>query len=308
MTRKALRSSMDADRLAEGFLIAEHIWDPNDKEGCSDEPMHPELMRYLVCNAFERGDFTLRFWRENFYHWTNGRYRPVSTSESCHGLDEMAETMLKSYTAGDRIKFQRKFREPVDAVPTAKIMISTNQLPQFADKSYGIWRRLLFVPFEKTIDESRQNPNLIEALGAELPGVFNWALAGLKSLEKAGRFTMPQRCRDAVADYRRDVNPARAFLLDNYVASLDYDGLPTQEVYESYVRWCGRNGYRPMNAANFGKEVKRTLNGVKQERIRDRGRRIRMYQGMAVKEGSEVATEPYETVQAVPGGHRNVSY
>ncbi|MHC4748534.1 MAG: phage/plasmid primase, P4 family [Planctomycetota bacterium] len=53
-----------------------------------------------------------------------------STSESSHGLDELAETMLKSFTSGDRMTFDRKFREPVHEVPTAKIMISTNQLPQ----------------------------------------------------------------------------------------------------------------------------------------------------------------------------------
>jgi phage/plasmid-associated DNA primase len=109
---------------------------------------------------------------------------------------------------------------------------------------------------------------------------------------------MPQKCKDAIDEYRRDVNPARAFLLANYVAGLDYAGLPTQEVHNSYVLWCGRNGYRPMNAANFGKEVKRTLPGIRNERKRDRGRRVTVYQGMAVKEDSEVATE---TIGTCPG-------
>jgi len=36
---------------------------------------------------------------------------------------------------------------------------------------------------------------------------------------------------------------------------LDFEGIPTQEVYDSYVAWCGENGCRPMNNANFGKEV-----------------------------------------------------
>lgn len=33
-----------------------------------------------------------------------------------------------------------------------------------------------------------------------LPGIFNWVIEGLKSLTKAGRFTMPQKCKDATAE------------------------------------------------------------------------------------------------------------
>jgi len=220
-----------------------------------------------------------------------------STSESCHGLDELAETMLKSYTSGDRMSFQRKFREPVHAVPTAKIMISTNQLPQFADKSMGLWRRLLFVPFENSYPEHRQNPNLAEELSEELPGIFNWAFEGLKRLERSGRFTQPAKCKQAISDYRRDVNPARAFLLDNYVAGFEYEGLPSMEVYQAYVRWCENNGYRPMNHNNFGMEVKRTLPVVRKGQRRKGNRRIAVYQGLSVREGSEVASETIERCQ-----------
>jgi P4 family phage/plasmid primase-like protien len=214
-----------------------------------------------------------------------------STSESCHGLDELAETMLKSFTSGDRMTFQRKFREPVHDVPTTKIMISTNQLPQFADKSEGLWRRLIFVPFENIYPEHRQNPDLADELSEELPGIFNWALAGLKRLRQAGHFVQPERCKQAMAEYRRDVNPARTFLLDNYTAGLEYEGLPSMEVYQSYTRWCEANGYRPMNNSNFGKEVKRAFTSVEKQRSRTSGRPTSIYAGIAVREDSYVAQE-----------------
>jgi len=494
MSRMIDKFQADADRLAEGFLITECIWDPSEDECNDGETLHPELLRHLTRDAVERGDFTLRYWRGEFYRWESGRYirvsdsdmksrivrhfqdynrhietfgnsgekrinitsnlvtnvllclagtkgvhlpedrelntwddnrqrlgyqtlafgngllmteenddRPAmakltphyftltklpydfdpqaecprwrefladvmqgdteriellsqwagylltpgsklhkfmliagegrngktvfttllermvgvenvshiplsmfshqfalastlgkvlnSTSESCHGLDELAETMLKSYTSGDRMSFQRKFREPVHAVPTAKIMISTNQLPQFADKSMGLWRRLLFVPFENSYPEHRQNPDLAGELSEELPGIFNWAFEGLKRLERDGPFVQPAKCRQAIAEYRRNVNPARAFLLDNYVAGFEYEGLPSQEVYNSYVTWCGNNGYRPMNDCNFGKEVKRTFPGITKERNRSGGRLISIYTGIAVREDSDVSQE-----------------
>jgi putative DNA primase/helicase len=220
-----------------------------------------------------------------------------SSSESSGVLDKFAETTLKSYTSGDRMMFQRKYKDSVHEFPTAKIMISTNQLPQFTDKSSGIWRRLLYVPFEKTIAEHLQNPNLIEELSTELSGIFNWALEGLRSLTQAGRFTVPRKCKDAVDEYRRDVNPARAFLLDNYAAGFDYGGLPAQEVYNCYVNYCRDNGFRPMNSSNFGKEVKRTMPSVTKVRRRIGARQVQMYCGMAVKEESEVAHN-YGNVQS----------
>jgi P4 family phage/plasmid primase-like protien len=212
-----------------------------------------------------------------------------SSSESSGVLDKFAETMLKSYTSGDRMTFQRKYKDSVHDFPTAKIMISTNQLPQFADKSSGIWRRLLFVPFERSFPQHLQNPHLADELSTELSGIFNWAFEGLKSLMQAGWFITPKKCSRAIEQYRRDVNPARAFLLDNYAAGLDNAGLPTQEVYGCYVRYCQDNGFRALNSNNFGKEVKRTMPSVIKERKRIGGRVLSMYSGIAVKEDSDVA-------------------
>jgi len=220
-----------------------------------------------------------------------------SSSESSGVLDKFAETTLKSYTSGDRMTFQRKYKDPVHDFPTAKIMISTNQLPQFTDKSSGVWRRLLFVPFERSFPEHLQNPNLADELSAELSGIFNWAFEGLKSLMQAGRFITPKKCSTAIEQYRRDVNPARAFLLDNYAAGFNYGGLPAQEVYACYVRYCQDNGFRPMNSSNFGKEVKRTMPSVIKDRRYIGGKLVSFYSGMAVKEESEVAHN-YGNVQS----------
>jgi P4 family phage/plasmid primase-like protien len=210
-----------------------------------------------------------------------------STSESSHGINELCETMLKSYTSGDRMTFDRKYREPINAHPTAKIMISTNQLPNFADKNNGVWRRMLFVPFDKCIPADQQDPHLIDELSAELPGIFNWAYRGLLKLLADGQFIEPKRCKIAIADYRRDTNPARVFLEENYTEGFEFDGIPCGEVYQAYVAWCSQNGYHALNASNFGKEVKRTFAGVVKRHIKRGNIQVWMFSGLAVKEGSE---------------------
>ena len=177
------------------------------------------------------------------------------------------------------------------ATPTAKVMISTNQLPQFADKSMGIWQLMLFVPFEKSYPPEKQNPHLLTRLEVELPGIFNWSYKSMRMLGQARRFIEPSKCTHALEQYRRDVNPARTFLLENYVEGLDFEGTPTQEVYDSYVAWCGENGYRPMNNTNFGKEVKRAFPRITNRQVRIAGRKKRLYGGLAIQEGAEISVE-----------------
>ncbi len=123
-------------------------------------------------------------------------------------------------------------------------------------------------------------------------------------LAQIGQFTLPQSCKQAIGEYRRDVNPARAFLLDNYVQlephvkrgakylghdeGYEYEALSCAELYQAYVQWSLDNGYRPLNAANFGKEVKRTFPNVNKQRVSKNGQRIQVYRSLAVREDAEI--------------------
>ena len=216
-----------------------------------------------------------------------------STSESNRWLDEASENMLKSFACGERMTWNRKFKDMIEATPTAKVMISTNQLPNFSDRSMGIWRRMLYVPFEKSYPEHEQNKELLTYLRAELPGVFNWAYEGLIDLRESRQFCEPDKCRDAKKQYRLNSNPARAFLEVNFSDSLGFEGIACGEIYQMYRRWCETNGYKPMNNANFGKEVKRVFKNAAKKRPVIAGSKTWLYTGIAVKEGSEITQSGY---------------
>jgi P4 family phage/plasmid primase-like protien len=204
-----------------------------------------------------------------------------ATNESSHIIEEEAESILKSFVAGDRFTFERKFREPVQAVPTAKIMISTNALPRFTDKTQGIWRRILLVPFDRTIPEEQQVKGLAgEIIATELPGVFNWALEGLRRLNRAGGFTLPEKSKALLEDYRRDADPARAFLLENYTHSPNAYGVVFDTLYGEYKAWCQSNGCCALGNRQFGKQVRRIFPGVDRERPGSGDSRPWVYRGL----------------------------
>lgn len=201
------------------------------------------------------------------------------TNESSHILEDEAETILKSYVAGDKLTIDRKFREPVTVSPTSKLLIATNSLPRFSDKTHAVWRRILLVPFDLIIQEKYQVKDKAEQLKTELSGILNWALAGLDRLTEQG-FTIPEGQKELMEDYRRDADPARAFLLDNYEQSLNGECVPCKEVYNTYKRFCEENGCYAMNERTFGQNVRRIFPDVKRRYRGPRNCREYVYEGL----------------------------
>ena len=212
-----------------------------------------------------------------------------ATSEGISYINTHGEAVLKEYTSGDMTAFERKHKDLFHAIPTAKLMIATNELPSFADKTEGVWRRMLIVPFERSFTEDQQNKNLAEELKEELPGIFNWAYDGMVNLEKKG-FVVPAKCKEAIEQYRRDVNPAKVFLQENYQQDTEADGVPCGILYSSYCDWCKAKGYKPLNEANLGKEIKRVFPKVPKTRPRNKETRKRthVYANLEVQDDAEI--------------------
>lgn len=201
------------------------------------------------------------------------------TNEAVHAVEENAEAVLKSYVAGDRQSFERKFKEQVSAQPTAKIMIATNALPRFNDKTSGIWRRILLIPFDLVLTEADQLKDLAKELKKELAGILNWSLAGLKILNAQG-FAVPEHSNSLMEEYRRDSDPARAFLLDTYEPSRNGEFIHCEKLYNKYSLWCKDNGCMPMNSRTLGWQVKRIFPDVKRMRKRESSGLSYIYEGL----------------------------
>lgn len=199
-------------------------------------------------------------------------------------LDYVAEGIFKQFTAGDRMDFERKYREKIEARPTARVIFASNHRPRFLDRTEGIWNRIILIQWNKVIPKASQDRFLQERIKRnELSGVFLWALAGLARLMEQGRFTEAKAITDAIADYKLESNPARAFLVENY----EVDTTGAAEVinlYEDYAQWCKDFGYQPLSNGNFGKELKRIFPKVEHTQKRNSlGTRYYSYSGLKPK-------------------------
>jgi putative DNA primase/helicase len=120
---------------------------------------------------------------------------------------------------------------------------------------------------------------LAEHLKKELPGILNFALAGLRRLNQRG-FTVPEENKELMEEYRRDADPARAFLRDNYQESLNGENVPCEKIYGAYKIFCDANGCRVMNERSFGQHVRRIFPSVTRRRVGPRENREYVYEGL----------------------------
>jgi P4 family phage/plasmid primase-like protien len=194
-------------------------------------------------------------------------------------LSTVAEGVLKQFTGGDRMYFDRKGIAGVECYPTAKLVLATNSRPRFRDRSQGIWRRMILLPFRYTVPPERKDRKLVSKLKAELPGIFLWALEGLKRLRANGHFTEPAACREVLEEYRLESNPARVFLTEN-MSFLPGESVRCADVYKNYLEWSKQSGFEPLNVAQFGKEVSKQFPSVKRIRMTKKDDRAWRYAGL----------------------------
>lgn len=199
-----------------------------------------------------------------------------SVSRTCEGT-------LKKLVSGDPLEFERKYQEPFSAVSTAKLIFSTNTLPQFADRSSGIWRRLLIMPFNRPVTTEEKingmdKPDYWLKHG-ELPGIFMWALSGLQRLQRREAFSESVACNDAVAEHRAECNPTADWLLNTYTKS-DCGTIEKGNMFADYGNFCKQSNEVPLSQSEFFKEVRRLFGGLDERKERKGRERRRLLVGI----------------------------
>ncbi len=199
-------------------------------------------------------------------------------------IDRVSEGTLKAFTSGDALQFERKHRDPITARPTAKLVFASNNRPRFSDKSGGLWRRMILMPWRIVIPENERVrgmdlPQWWQDQG-ELPGVLLWAIAGLWQLEQQGGFTKSSVCEAALAEYRAESNPARMFLEERFQFDPE-SWVVCEDAYRPYVEWVKTNGFLPLSASTFGHEVRRAFPKVERKQKMIDGERPAVYIGLA---------------------------
>lgn len=182
--------------------------------------------------------------------------------------------MLKRLGSGAGMQIDVKFRDPRTWYPTVKLAFNANDMPHFRSIS-GLNRRFLFIPF--TFAPVKKNPNLLNELVQELPGILNLALAARARLYERGEFLKPAASTPLMEDFRTTASSPYEFVQEHFEVAPGSVVL-LSAVYEEYSAWCRENGRERMSQQRFSKEIQHigdvTVVKVKQRKTGLRDKRV----------------------------------
>lgn len=161
----------------------------------------------------------------------------VNLTDELSSSKAIATDRFKATVTGDPVQAKAIYREPFTFTPRALHVFSANHLPSFSGGvDNGIMRRIVVVPFSRSIPEAERIPDLaakiIEHEGDMLVSLAIQAAAGVVA---RGHYTIPPKCEAATAQWFRDVDPVAEWFEDGGLERHVHTG--GMLVRELYVRF-----------------------------------------------------------------------
>jgi P4 family phage/plasmid primase-like protien len=196
----------------------------------------------------------------------------------------LATGNFKTLVSGDTVRAQKKYGQPFSFRNYAKLIFSSNRIPDSDDKSYAYFKRWLILSFERVFQGIAKDTDLIKKLTTsdELSGLLNLAIIALRQLRKDGGFKdiSVEKVRK---EYEYNANTVKAFLDEKCVIDLTSPEycIPTVYLYNKYKNFCQAKGVRPLEMNVFGSKLKEY--GIEKDRIRSHGDREYYYFGVKLR-------------------------
>lgn len=159
---------------------------------------------------------------------------------------------LKTLASGNTISVRPVYAYPIDVKNTATLIFTTNEPPTFKDKSKGITRRLVIIPFENKVHEINYNlDNLLSTDNAK-SYLLNLALKGIERIyNNHWQLSNSETIANATNDYYIERDNILAYLN----AFPDIINKPINEVYKDYSIYTERNGNHVYSINKFSRRL-----------------------------------------------------
>ena len=204
---------------------------------------------------------------------------------------------LAAISGGDPVSINKKNKPRLPVVKLrTRIVIVGNEFPSLPDTGDKLRRRLLPIAFERSFVGS-EDRGLDASLASELPGIAQWALAGLRRLRETGRFTTGESSRQLARDITIQTNVAAAFCDECVELDADLAQKPPQpsreakqDVWLAFERWRKQTGHRQVAQEVFAKALLTVRSAGGEGRVitpvrgQDAGRRVQRYAGLRLRD------------------------
>ena len=203
------------------------------------------------------------------------------------------EKVFKLVTDGGELNIERKYQPPTKAPATVRIVYAANALPQFVDRTKGLWDRLVILPFNHRFrGTSEERSDFKRELEKELPGICNWAIQGAQMLTSLTRFPVPEASRQMIEQHHAICDHETEFFKE-WLQEDPEGQVGKQALYNAYANEMKDSGYRAKGKSNFNAALKIAFPDITEGRYREHGQDIQIWQGITLKAGANIYRVTY---------------
>jgi P4 family phage/plasmid primase-like protien len=148
--------------------------------------------------------------------------------------------VFKMLVSGDMIRAQEKHGQPFDFANYAKLIYSTNQIPESGDISYAYFKRWIILLFENIFTNDDKDTRLLEKLTteSELSGLLNLALIALCKLIKDNGFIHSDDIATVEREYNMSANTVERFLAEKCTLNHDRESFEIcRDAFSAYLKY-----------------------------------------------------------------------
>jgi len=208
---------------------------------------------------------------------------PFMTAELEHKLANIGDDIdpkeitdigtIKKLFTGESMTVQRKYQDPFIMKNYAKMIFSCNQLPRIIDKSYGMYSRLMLIPFTATFTpyDEDYDPFIEDKITTPeaLSYLLNIGLRGLRRLLYNNKFTEPDVVKEALEEYKKDNSNVLTWIEEEGIEIKYLLDNTTDKLFSDFKDWCARSELKYTSSIKtFHKEIENAYN-FERKRVRN---------------------------------------
>ena len=198
-------------------------------------------------------------------------------------------SQLLRIVGGDTVTVNRKNKEAWSGYLPTRIVIYSNEALQLTENSNALTGRMMVLKMSNSF-YGKEDVELSDKLSKELPGIFNWAIAGQQRrvAREGSRFIQPKTGRELLELMEELGNPIGAFIND--ALEYDLDGTADKDdLFMCWRRWATAKNIPPGSDLAFKRRFLAATSDrhVSATRARMGGAPVNVYQGIKLNEAAQ---------------------
>lgn len=169
------------------------------------------------------------------------------------GLQET--DVLKKLVTGEMFAADQKYvQKPLNFSNFAKLIFTTNKLPEVYDRTSGFYRRVMIIEINKKIE----NPDpffLTRLTDNDYEYLLSVAIEKLLGALKVNKLTECESSKVKLQEYKTNQSSILSFMQDFRYTKKDLDHRPCMDLFKEYEQYCKDTGFKPLKKVNFDKEL-----------------------------------------------------